>query len=91
MADQIWAVAYCLANRSCPVNAVNNDPGVGHLPIQRDLHVGHLNSFLELGEGNLTAKNWKFQMLGVCPGGDIDVTNWLVHKNAQIFLEDLTL
>ena len=56
-------------NRSCPVNAVNNDPGVGHLPIQRDLHVGHLNSFLELGEGNLTAKNWKFQMLGGLPRG----------------------
>ena len=27
------------------------DPGVGHLPIQWVLHVGHLNSFLELGDG----------------------------------------
>ena len=26
------------------------------------LHVGHLNSFLELGEGNLTTKNRKVQM-----------------------------
>ena len=42
--------------------------GVGHLPIQRVLHVGHLNSFLELGDGNLTA--W-----GVAQGVDVEVTN----------------
>ena len=35
---------------------VKKCPGVGHLPIQWVLHVGHLNSFLELGDGNLTAK-----------------------------------
>ena len=34
------------------------------LHIQQVLHVGHMNSFLELGDGNLTAKNWKIQMSG---------------------------
>ena len=49
-----------------------NGQGMGHLPIQRVLHVGHLNSVLDPGEGNLTAENKKNQM----PGGDVDVTNW---------------
>ena len=35
-----------------------NGPGVGHLPIQRVLHVGHL-----------TAENKKIQMPGGVPGG----------------------
>ena len=34
--------------------------------------MGHLNSFSDPGEGNLTAENKKNQM----PGGDVDVTNW---------------
>ena len=54
---------------SCPSQVKNNAPAVGHLPI----HVGHLNSFLELGDGNLTAKNRKVQMPGgggmLLPGG----------------------
>ena len=42
--------------------------------------MGHLNSFLELGDGNLTAKNRKIQMPEGLPGGrggwgDVDVTN----------------
>ena len=54
-----------------------NGPGVGHLPIQCVLHVGHLNSVLDLGEGNLTAENNKIQMPRGLPrgGGDVDVTN----------------
>ena len=54
---------------SCPVNSKKNSPGMGHLPIQQVLHVGHLNSFLELGVGNVTAKNQKIQMSGGLPGG----------------------
>ena len=42
---------------------------MGHLPIQRVLHVGHLNSVLDPGEGNLTAENKKNQMPGGVPGG----------------------
>ena len=47
------------------------------MPIQWVLHVGHLNSVLELGEGNLTAENNKIQMPRGLPrgGGDVDVTN----------------
>ena len=48
-----------------------NVPGVGHLPIQLVLHMGHLNSFLELGDRNLTAKNRKVQM----PRGVGGITN----------------
>ena len=56
-----------------------NAPRMGHLPIQwvLQLHVGHLNSFLELRDGNLTAKNQKVQM----PGGDVEVTIRSVHKS----------
>ena len=36
---------------------------------QRALHAGHLNSLLKLEDGNLTVKNRKVQMAGVCPGG----------------------
>ena len=51
---------------------------MGHLPIQRVLHVGHLNSVSDLGEGNLTAENKKIQMPRGVPGGRgayVDVTN----------------
>ena len=44
-------------------------PGEGLLPIQQVLHVGHLNSFLELGDWNLTDKNVKIQMPGGGGGG----------------------
>ena len=42
--------------------------------------VGHLNSFSDQGDGNLTAeKKNKFKCPGVCPGegggGDVEVTN----------------
>ena len=46
------------------------------------LHVGHLNSFLELWDGNLTAKNRKVQMSGRLRGEggrNVEVTNWSVH------------
>ena len=46
-----------------------NGSGVGHLPIQRVLHVGHLNSVSDPGEGNLTAENKKIQMPRGVPGG----------------------
>ena len=36
--------------------------------IQRVLHVGHLNSFLDLGDGDLSAKNRKLQMPVGLPG-----------------------
>ena len=36
---------------------------------QQVLHVGRLNSFLDLGDGNLTAKNRKIQMPGGAAGG----------------------
>ena len=39
-----------------------NGPGVGHLAIQWALHLGHFNSFLKIGEGNLTTENRKVQM-----------------------------
>ena len=41
--------------------------------------MGHLNSVLDPGEGNLTAENKKIQMPAGVPGGrgggDVDVTN----------------
>ena len=49
------------------VKKKKNAPGVGHLPIQQVLHVGHLNSFLELGDGNVTAKNSNAR--GIARGG----------------------
>ena len=57
---------------------------MGHLPIQWVLHVGHLNSFLEVRDGNLTAKNQNVQMPGgLCPGGrgDVEITNRSVYKS----------
>ena len=42
---------------------------MGHLPIQQVLNVGHLNSFLELGGGNLTTKTENFKCPGSCPPG----------------------
>ena len=43
--------------------------GAFELPIQWALHLGHLNNFLQLGEGNLTAENRKVQMPGGLRGG----------------------
>ena len=42
---------------------------MGHLPIQRVLHVGHLNSLSDLREGNLTAKNKKNSNAWGCARG----------------------
>ena len=57
-----------------------NGPGIGHLPIQQGLHVGHLNSFLELGEGNLTAKNRTVKMpRSNCPEGGVGLGSGLVR------------
>ena len=55
-------------NDLAQLNGKKNASGVVHLPIQRVLHVGHLNSFLELGDGNLTAKTQKNQMSEGLPG-----------------------
>ena len=38
------------------------------MPMQRVVHVGHLNSFLGVGDGNLTAKNRQIQIQGRLPG-----------------------
>ena len=46
-----------------------NGPGVGHLPIQRVLHVGHLNSVSDPGEENLTAENKKNSNARGCARG----------------------
>ena len=66
---------------------------MGHFPFQQVLHVSHLNSFLELGDGNLTAKNRKIQMPGGLPGGggmlmlQIDrCTNYLRYATSSINL-----
>ena len=48
---------------------------MGHLPIQRVLHMGYLNSVSDPGDGNLTAENKKIQMPGGGGEGDVDVTN----------------
>ena len=37
--------------------------------------MGHLNSVLDPGKGNLTAENKNIQMPRGVPGGDVDVTN----------------
>ena len=49
------------------------------------LTCGAFEQLLELGEGNLTAKNWTVQMPRGLPmgGGDVEVTNWSVHREVM--------
>ena len=64
-----------------------NAPRMGHLPIQwvLQLHVGHLNSFLELRDGNLTAKNQKVQMPGgLPPGGRLQIDWCISHVHCML-------
>ena len=42
--------------------------------------MGHLNSFLASGGGNLNKNFPKIQMPGGLPGGDVEASIWLVHK-----------
>ena len=59
---------------------VRRTRGVGHLTLNLPDMWGYLNSIFGPGVANLTSKNQKSQMPGVCPGGDVNSINWLAHN-----------